>query len=111
MVSSRSLLIAIQQLQPVPDFTVSTFLDSANQQHEPGCLQAPVLLTQRHVQERIKLKVQAKVVMADAEWQQIAGQPTSSPGIPADPKRLMYMIFTSGEQAGLAFCTLQHVSM
>ena len=59
--------------------------------------QAPVLLTQRHVQERIGLKVQAKVVMADAEWQQISQRPTSSPGVPADPKRLMYMIFTSGE--------------
>lgn len=79
--------------------------------HGFACLQAPVLLTQGHVQERVKLKVQAKVVMADAEWQQIAGQPTSSPGVPADPKRLMYMIFTSGKQAGLAFCKPQHASI
>ncbi len=61
-------------------------------------LQAPVLLTQQHVQDRVKLNTQAKVVMADAEWQQISQHPTTSPGVPADPKRLMYMIFTSGEQ-------------
>ena len=61
-------------------------------------LQAPVLLTQRHVQERVKLKTQAKIVWADVEWQQISQHPTASPGVPADPKRLMYMIFTSGTQ-------------
>lgn len=59
-------------------------------------LQAPVLLTQRHVQERVKLQTDAQILTVDADWPSIAQQPSCSPGVQQEPRRLMYMIFTSG---------------
>ena len=59
-----------------------------------------MLLTQRHVQDRVKLDTQAKLLVVDESWDDaISQQPTSNPNVQQDPDRLMYMIFTSGEAA------------
>ena len=66
-----------------------------------------MLLTQRHVQDRVKLDTQAKLVVVDESWDNaISQQPTSNPDVQQDPDRLMYMIFTSGEPAQILHCCL-----
>ena len=68
-----------------------------------GEMQAPVLLTQQHVLDKITLQTQSKVVLVDRAWDEISMQPATSLNVPADPTRLMYMIFTSGE-APIVLC-------
>lgn len=55
-----------------------------------------MLLTQQHVQDKVKIKTQAQLVVVDTEWTGIQKRSKESPGVSPDPHRLMYMIFTSG---------------
>jgi amino acid adenylation domain-containing protein len=56
--------------------------------------QVPVLLTQAHLADG--LAAQAATVRIDADWPQIARQPTTAPGSGVRPEHLAYLIYTSG---------------
>ncbi|MHB8243494.1 MAG: non-ribosomal peptide synthetase [Solirubrobacteraceae bacterium] len=56
---------------------------------------APVLLTQDALRESLPPST-AEVVCLDTDWPSIAGRPTDSPDVAADPEQLAYVIYTSG---------------
>ncbi|HEX6289615.1 MAG TPA: amino acid adenylation domain-containing protein, partial [Herpetosiphonaceae bacterium] len=57
--------------------------------------QAPVLLTQQRLAERLP-ESQARVVRLDADWPKIAGQPDEPASAQVSAEHLAYMIYTSG---------------
>ncbi|HEY0735253.1 MAG TPA: amino acid adenylation domain-containing protein, partial [Herpetosiphonaceae bacterium] len=57
--------------------------------------QAPVLLTQQHLQAVLPPHT-AHVLRLDADWPQIAQQPTTNPTLRTDATNLAYLIYTSG---------------
>jgi amino acid adenylation domain-containing protein len=56
---------------------------------------APVLLTQEDLRESLPPGT-AKIVCLDTDWPAIAGRPTDSAAVAADPEQLAYVIYTSG---------------
>ena len=57
--------------------------------------QAPVLLTTRHLSERLP-EHQAEVVLLDADWDLIAQQSAENPISSVTPQNLLYVLYTSG---------------
>jgi amino acid adenylation domain-containing protein len=57
--------------------------------------QAPLLLTQQHLQERLP-KHRTEVLYLDTDWPQIAALPISNLTTNAVPDQLAYVIYTSG---------------
>ncbi|MBZ0290003.1 MAG: amino acid adenylation domain-containing protein, partial [Anaerolineae bacterium] len=56
---------------------------------------APVLITQPHLKGIIP-DAQARVVILDATWSQISGEPSTRPAVSITPDHLAYVIYTSG---------------
>ncbi|MFL5696701.1 MAG: non-ribosomal peptide synthetase, partial [Ktedonobacteraceae bacterium] len=57
--------------------------------------QAPVVLTQAHLLPQLASST-VHFLCLDANWEQIAQQPASSPGTRVEPENLAYVIYTSG---------------
>jgi surfactin family lipopeptide synthetase A len=57
--------------------------------------QSPVLLTQRELRDRLPESA-AKIVCIDADWPDLARQPTHHPPLKTTTANLAYVIFTSG---------------
>ena len=57
--------------------------------------QAPVVLTQAHLLSQLASST-VHFLCLDANWEQIAQQPASSPGTRVEPENLAYVIYTSG---------------
>ncbi|HEX3155766.1 MAG TPA: amino acid adenylation domain-containing protein, partial [Candidatus Angelobacter sp.] len=57
--------------------------------------QAPVLLTQQHLRERLPHR-KLRIICLDTAWEQIAQQENSDLEAPAGPENLAYIIYTSG---------------
>lgn len=58
-------------------------------------IQAPLLLTQHHLVERLPVQDTSLLVL-EREWATIATQSISNPDIPLHPDNLAYVIYTSG---------------
>ena len=71
-------------------------------------VQAPVLLSQRHVHARIALQTNAKVILVDEHWADVARLPTSRVQADITPDSLGYIIFTSGSTGRPKGTLLQH---
>ncbi|HEX3156856.1 MAG TPA: amino acid adenylation domain-containing protein, partial [Candidatus Angelobacter sp.] len=57
--------------------------------------QAPVLLTQQHLRDRLPAH-RGQLICLDAEWEQIAEKESSDLEVLAAPENLAYVIYTSG---------------
>jgi amino acid adenylation domain-containing protein/non-ribosomal peptide synthase protein (TIGR01720 family) len=56
---------------------------------------APVLLTQASLVDRLP-EHDAEIIRLDADWTEIAAEPTTAPASGVDPANLAYVIYTSG---------------
>ena len=72
---------------------------------------ARILLSQRHLLERIPEAENLKVVLLDAEWENIAQQSRANPPSTAQPQNLAYVIYTSGSTGKPKGTLVEHQSV
>jgi amino acid adenylation domain-containing protein len=68
---------------------------------------APVLLTQTHLAERSP-RPSARVIELDREWERIAAESETNPGVEVGPENLAYVIYTSGSTGRPKGTLLEH---
>jgi amino acid adenylation domain-containing protein len=71
--------------------------------------QAPVLLTQSHLADRVD-PAHSRVVCLDEEWQMIAADNHNNVAAPVMPENLAYVIYTSGSTGKPKGVAIQHRS-